>query len=128
MRAFLFAMLALITLCALIIWDGVTVNRISDEMKEIALKIESLENENELQELEKSWHKHRLILSISVPHKVTDELDRSISLLRKKFDEGISTEIPETVTLALKAIEELRVHALVDANNVLFIDYDVLFK
>ena len=128
MKAFLVALLALTMLCTLIIWDGVTVNKISDKMGKIASEIKSLENEDKLKELEDAWHKHQLVLSISVPHKVTDELDKSIALLRKKFDEGISTEFPETVALTLKAIEELRVHALVDANNVLFINHNVFFK
>lgn len=129
MKAFLFSVLALMVLCAIVIWNGATVSKISDEMREIAGEIKSLDSEDELQELEEIWHKKRLILSISVPHRVTDELDRTIALLRKKFDEGISTEIPETVALAIKSIEELRTHSLVDANNILFINGNhILFE
>ncbi|MBE6625133.1 MAG: DUF4363 family protein [Ruminococcaceae bacterium] len=129
MKAFWFSTLALVALCGIVIWNGITVSRISDDMSEIASGIESLEDEEALRKLEEIWHEHRLILSISVPHRVTDELDRTLVLLRKKFDEGISTEIPETVALAIKSIEELRTHSLVDANNILFINnYLVLFK
>jgi hypothetical protein len=129
MKAFLFSVLALMVLCAIVIWNGATVSKISDEMREIAGEINSLDSENELKKLEEIRHKKRLILSISVPHRVTDELDRTIALLRKKFDEGISTEIPETVALAIKSIEELRTHYLVDANNILFINRNhILFE
>lgn len=128
MKAFLFSVLALATLCGIVIWNGVVVSKICDEMNDVAMQIESLENEEQLQKLEDIWHRHMLVLSISVPHRVTDELDRAIALLRKKFDEGISTEIPETAALAVKSIEELRTHSLVDANNILFIDYHVFFK
>ena len=129
MKAFLFSVLALMVLCAIVIWNGATVSKISDEMREIAGEINSLDSENELKKLEEIWREKRLILSISVPHRVTDELDRTIALLRKKFDEGISTEIPETVALAIKSIEELRTHSLVDANNILFINGNhILFE
>lgn len=119
MKAFLLSTLTLIVLCLVVFWNSSSVVDISSEMSDVAKKIESLENVEELEKLEEIWDKHHFILSISVPHKATDELDKNIVLLRAKFDEEIDIEITETVALTLRAIEEIRIHAIADANNVL---------
>ncbi len=119
MKAFLLSVLALILLCVVVFWNSASVIDISDKMSDVAIEIESLEDIDKLEELEEIWDKYHFILSISVPHKATDELDRNLVLLRAKFDEGISTEITETIALTLRTIDEIRIHAVADANNVL---------
>lgn len=119
MKAFLLSASALILLCLLVFWNSKAVVNITEKMSDTTSKIETINDIDKLETLEELWDKYHLLLSISVPHKATDELERNLVLLRAKFDGEISTEITETVALTQRAIDEIRIHAVADANNVL---------
>lgn len=118
MKAFLWSALALLALCFIVIWNSLYISRITDEMSECATKIQSLENEMELAYLNGLWRKNKLLISVSVPHDESDELEKNLILLDSKFDNGIDVELNETVALLMRAIEEIRIHGTASADNI----------
>jgi hypothetical protein len=87
-------------------------------MKETVLEIKSSPSLSRLGELESIWQKHRLFISISVPHKESDEFEKELLVLRAKL-EAQDIEIDESIDLVLRAIEEIETHGTVSLDNVL---------
>lgn len=119
MRAFLLSALALIILCILVIWNGIYISKTTDKMRTEASKIVSLENESDFLALRELWDKHKAIISISVPHTESDEMEKAIVTLQTKFENNISFGFSEAVALTIKAIDEIKVHGTASLDNVL---------
>ena len=79
----------------------------------------SLENENDFLALRELWDKHKAIISISVPHTESDEMEKAIVTLQTKFENNISFGFSEAVALTIKAIDEIKVHGTASLDNVL---------
>lgn len=119
MKSFLFSAMALLLLCGIVIWNSYFISGVSDDMADIVNEISGLDDLGELERLEKAWEKNKLIISLSVPHKETDELEKSLILLRTKFDKNIEVELDETVALTLRAIDEIKIHGTAKLDNIL---------
>ena len=118
MKSFLLSATALIALCCLVILNGSFIGRASDSMTDAAEKINGISDMKELEALEKIWEKNKTVITLSVPHRVSDEMERCLVLLRTKFDENIDIEISETVALTLRTIEEIKTHATASLDNI----------
>lgn len=118
MKAFWGSVFALLALLCLVIWNSMYISGITDDMSELAFKISSLENDAEFASLEQLWGKSKSLISVSIPHAESDELEKNLILLRAKFDNGIEVELEETVALILRAIEEIKIHGAPSIDNV----------
>lgn len=118
MKAFLSSALALILLCALVIWNGIFISDVTRDMKGHAEKIDSIEDISELEKLEELWEKNKFIICISVPHRETDELEKNLQILRTKLENKTDTELAETVSLTVKAIDEIEIHGALSIDTV----------
>ncbi len=118
MKAFLLSALAFIVLCILVLWNGIYISKTVDKMRVEASKIVSLENEKEFLALCEIWEKHKTMISISVPHTESDEMEKNLVILRTKFEDKILTGFSEAVALIVKAIDEIEVHAVATVDNV----------
>ena len=65
------------------------------------------------------WNKHRIIISMSIPHRISDELESNLILLKTKIENGTKYDFEETRQLLLNSIEELRIHAGISADALL---------
>ena len=65
------------------------------------------------------WNKHRIIISLSIPHRISDELESNLILLKTKIENGTKYDFEETRQLLLNSIEELRIHAGISADALL---------
>lgn len=117
MKAFLISISVFLVMCSIVIWNSIYISNITDELTQLTEKITNVSNFDQFKTLEDYWDKHKLILSISIPHDETDEMEKQLLLLKTKFESN-SLSLQETKTLVLKAIEEIRVHGTLNIDNV----------
>ncbi len=118
MKAFAFSLIALILLCVIVFLNTMFISNVSEEMQQLANKIKSSPNIDMIKELEDIWNDNRLMISISVPHKETDELEKNLILLRANFENGDTMGISEINSLLIRSIDELEIHGTVSFDNV----------
>lgn len=119
MKAFWFSVIGLGLLCVAVLLNSLYVSKISNDMEKEALKIKDSPSIGRLEELEDIWDKSRLLVSISVPHKETDELEKGLLVLRARIESGSEHGTSEALELVLRAIYELKTHGTVSVDNVL---------
>ena len=117
MKAFLLSLLALSLLLVCIILNSVYVSYISAQMRVKVNELKISPSIGKLEEIEDIWDKHKIFISISVPHKHTDELEKEFLVLRARFDSN--EEIKESTELVLRAISEIETHGTISLDNVL---------
>ena len=118
MKAFVFSLIALLILCGIVVLNTSFVSTVSGDMQEAISKIKSSPTRKAIEELENIWDNNKMLVSISVPHKETDELERNLILLRAKFDNDDLRGLNEVISLISRSIEELEVHGTVGFDNV----------
>jgi hypothetical protein len=62
------------------------------------------------------WNKRRIFISLSVPHRISDELEKNLQLLKTKVMNETKSDFEEIKQLLLNSIEELRIHAGISAD------------
>ena len=118
MKAFWFSAIALLLLCGVIIWNGIYISEVSDDMLYHIDKISSSDDTDSLDALVQKWNNCSLIVSISVPHKESDELEKNLDILKVKMSDASSSGLDESVALVRRAIEEIKIHGTVSIDNV----------
>ena len=118
MKSFLLSLSALILLCLVVFLNTLFVSKVSYDMQEMVNKIKSSPTEESIKELEDTWNSKRTLISISVPHKETDDLDKNILILRSKFENGEDNGMNEIISLISYAIDELKVHGTISFDNI----------
>ncbi len=118
MKAFIFSMLALIALCSIVVFNGIYISNITDDMSYHIDRISTLDDKAELDALLGTWEKGRLITTISVPHKESDELEKSLDILRVKIENKSNLELQEAICSVKRAIDEIKIHGTVSVDNV----------
>lgn len=119
MKAFLFSIFALLLLCLIVIFNGVLVLNTSEKMSIEISKIKNSSSVEALEKLENIWDKDKLLVSISVPHSKTDELERNLILLRQRVECDDRDGTSEAVALVLRSLEELKAHSIANLSSVL---------
>ncbi|MBQ9743786.1 MAG: hypothetical protein IJW19_01535 [Clostridia bacterium] len=112
MKSFVISILTLAIICGVIIWNYVYINKIYDYMNETVNALECNEvSAIKVDELWSFWKKKSIVIAISIPHRVSDDLERNLVILRTKLKEGSNYEFEESKSLVLNSIEEMRIHA-----------------
>ena len=119
MKAFWFSVIGLCLLCIAVLLNSLYVSSISSNMEDKLSKIKDSPSLDGLEELEDIWEKNRLLISISVPHKETDELEKGLLVLRARIETGSDKGTAEALELVSRAIYELKTHGTVSVDNVL---------
>ena len=118
MKAFVISLVALFALCALVICNGLYIEKTTENLKICASDVKASGSEQALNALKSLWDEHKFAISISVPHKETDEFEKSLILLEQRISEGNSQEFFEACALTARAIEEIKTHGTASADNI----------
>ena len=117
MKILIVSIVALLLVFGLVIGNYFLINKIYDYMlKEVNDLTE--ESVSEIDSLIKYWNKKRMIVSLSVPHRISDELERNLLILEAKIKHGSYVEFAEARASLLNSIEEMRVHAGVSIDTI----------
>ena len=118
MKAFIISFSTLLLIFALLIINHFYIINIYKYMtNEISLI--NIDEADKVSSLLNYWNKHRIIISLSIPHRISDELESNLILLKTKIENGTKYDFEETRQLLLNSIEELRIHAGISADALL---------
>lgn len=108
----------LILVFALVVWNFFLINNIYEYMtKEVtALKEDSYES---IASLIQYWNKKRILISLSIPHRVSDELEKNLIIMKAKIEHQSIYEFEEARYSLLNSLEEMKVHAGISLDTVL---------
>ena len=119
MRAFIIAILTLTLVFGLIIWNFFYINNIYVNMAESVTELKadssSLPDAKRLYEY---WKSKQTIIALSVPHRISDEIERNLVSLIGKLSEDTPNDFEEARLLTLNSIEEMIVHAGISADSI----------
>ena len=117
MKILIVSIAALALVFGLVIGNYFLINDIYDRM---LLEVNNLSEgaSAEIDALVKYWNKKRMIVSLSVPHRISDELERNLLILKAKIKHGSYVEFEEVRASLLNSIEEMRVHAGVSLDTI----------
>ena len=118
MKAFLLSAIAFLLLCAIVVINSLFVSGVSRDMRDALIEIKSSPSESTLEELENIWNKNKIWISLSVPHKQTDELERQLLLLKAGVGRG-EGELDDVIILLSRAIDEIKTHGMASLDNIL---------
>ena len=116
MKAFIISLIILLLMFILIIWNSIYISKITDTLNILTTEINEASSTKELETLINYWNKHKLLISISVPHNEVDEMEKQLLLLKDDIENHLNFH--NTKVLVLKAIEEIKIHATLNADNV----------
>lgn len=118
MKSFVFSLIALLVLCIGVISNCIYIQSVCAEFD---LYIEqAIENRNEesVEALISQWNEHKFSVSISVPHKETDELERILIVMQQRLTDENPIEFYEACAIAKNAVNEIKIHGTVKADNI----------
>jgi len=110
MKIFIVSIVALLLVFGLVIGNYFLINNIYDRMlKEVNNLTEA--SVMEIDSLVKYWDKKRIIVSLSIPHRISDELERNLVVLEAKIKHESYSEFEEIRAFLINSIEEMKIHA-----------------
>lgn len=118
MKAFWFAIIALVLMCIMVGLSSIFVGSVSKDMYNEAMKIKSSSSIEEFNRLGQLWDKNKCLISLSIPHKETDKFEQSLVLLSAQFETKDENGVHETTSLLLRAIEEIEAHGTISFDNI----------
>lgn len=110
MKAFVISCCSLLLIFALIIVNYFYINNIYKYMLNEASAI-TTDNTEKIISLIDYWNKRKIAISLSIPHRISDELERNLQLLKIKVLGETKSDFEETKQLLLYSIEEMKIHA-----------------
>ena len=112
MKSFVISIVTLLLVFGVIIWNFFYINNIYAYMSEVVTELhQDEESKIKVEELWKSWKKKSVLIALSVPHRISDELERNLTILKSRVQEGSKSDFLEAKELLLNSIEEMRIHA-----------------
>ena len=117
MKILIVSIVALVLVFGLVIGNYFLINNIYEHM---LLEVNNLQIDSgaEIDSLINYWNKKRVIVSLSVPHRISDELERNLLVLDAKIKYGSYVEFEEVRASLLNSIEEMKVHAEISLDTV----------
>lgn len=119
MKAFIISICTITLIFGVIIWNFFYINNIyvymTDTVTEFELNEESVKKAEALWEY---WKRKSVIIALSIPHRVSDELEKNLVILQAKLRSGSDFELDEAKALTLNSIEEMRIHASASFDSV----------
>ncbi len=112
MKSFVISIVTLLLVFGVIIWNFFYINNIYAYMSEAVTELRQDEaSKIEVDKLWKNWKKKSTIIALSIPHRISDELEKNLTVLRSRVYEGSKSDFLEAKELLLNSIEEMRIHA-----------------
>jgi hypothetical protein len=123
MKSFVISLIALLSLFVLVFANSFFVSKACDEMSEILNEINGIEHTEKINKLEECWGQSKFFISLSVPHRQMDEVEKNITVLKEKSAHMNENEFFEIRALLQNAIWEINNHGALNLDNVLFLDF-----
>ena len=111
MKAFICSLAALGLMVGIIGLNCVYINKQAEKFREMANDIET--NENAIYEIKELWEKEKFKISLSTPHKTTDDIEKYINLIIENPQNS-----KEYKTLLLDAIDEIKKHETISFDSI----------
>ena len=112
MKAFIISIVTLLLVFGVIIWNFFYIINIYEYMSQTVTGLEPDEaSRKSVDEVWNTWRKKSIIIAISIPHRISDELEKNLIILKSKVYEGTNMGFEESKQLLLNSIEEMRIHA-----------------
>ena len=83
------------------------------------VSIITTESMNEMTSLVNFWDKRKIFVCLSIPHRISDELEKNLQLFKTKVFFNTKYDFEETRQLLLNSIEEMKLHAGISADTLL---------
>ena len=116
MKAFVISCCSLLLIFALIIVNYFYIINIYKYMLNEVSAI-TTDNPERISSLLDYWNKRKIAISLSIPHRISDELERNLSLFKIKVLSETKSDFEETRQLLLNSIEEMKLHAGISADT-----------
>jgi hypothetical protein len=123
MKSFVISLIALLSLFVLVFANSFFVSKACEEMTGILNEINGIEYGEKISELEKCWGKSKFFISLSVPHRQMDEVEKNITILKEKSAYMNESEFFEIRALLQNAIWEIDNHGALNLDNVLLLSF-----
>lgn len=117
MKAFITALCTLIIIFGIIIGNYLYILNIYKSMIDSVSRL-TMDSSNEVNELISYWRKRSTYIALSVPHKISDEIERNLLLLKAKLENKLDNGFFEAKELLLNSIEEMKIHAGISADSI----------
>lgn len=123
MKSFVISLIALLSLFVLVFANSFFVSKACDEMSEILNEINGIEHTEKINKLEECWGQSKFFISLSVPHRQMDEVEKNITVLKEKSTHMNENEFFEIRALLQNAIWEINNHGALNLDNVLLLSF-----
>lgn len=112
MKSFVISIVTLLLVFGVIIWNFFYINNIYAYMSETVTELSQDEaSKIKVDILWESWKKKGVLIALSVPHRISDDIEKNLTILRSRVHEGSKSDFLEAKELLLNSIEEMRIHA-----------------
>ncbi|MBO5212907.1 MAG: hypothetical protein J6B60_05130 [Clostridia bacterium] len=118
MKSFIISLIAILLLFSGVIINSFLVKSICEDLKDEITTINSVFDGDKIDEIVKLWDKNKFFISLSVPHKQTDDVEKNLLLLDEKSNILNPIDFYETKALLLNCVEELANHGALNADNI----------
>ena len=115
MKAFVISCCSLLLIFALIIVNYFYIINIYKHMLNEASAI-TTDNAEKISSLIDYWNTRKIAISLSIPHRISYELEINLQLLKIKVLSETKSDFEETKQLLLYSIEEMKIHAGISAD------------
>jgi len=117
MKSFIISCCTLLLVFTVIILNYFYVLKICKYMIKEASET-SVSDVNNATSLFEYWKKRRIYIALSVPHRVSDELEKNLLIFISRAQEGTKSTFEESRNLLVNSIEEVKIHAGISADTV----------
>jgi len=119
MKSFVISIITLILVFVVIIWNFFYINNIyvnmTDAIKDLKPDVPS---SIKVKEIYNYWKSKSVFIALSVPHRISDEIEKNLIILMGRILESSNIGFEEARLLALNSIEEMKVHAGISADSI----------
>ena len=119
MKSFIISVILLILIFGVIIWNFFYINNIYVDLTKA---VNALSNDpsslSDAKKIYEYWKSKQTVIALSVPHRISDEIEKNLLTLIGKLSESSPGGFEEARLLTLNSIEEMIVHAGISADSI----------
>ena len=119
MKSFIISIITLTIVFGVIIWNFFYINNIYVSMTESVNELRRPDASlKDAEKLYKYWKDKSILIALSVPHRISDEIEKNLIILIGKLSEDSHNGFEEAILLALNSLEEMKVHAGISVDSI----------
>ena len=118
MKSFVISIVAVLILFLGVILKSLYVRNICERLEDDINDIEGIFSSEKVDEVIRLWDENKFLISLSVPHKQTDDVEKNLILLKEKTKILNPIDFYETKALLLNSVNELSNHGAISADNI----------